>query len=149
MIYPADSLSTCTDRMLDALREAIYADAALAGWPCVMRFDALAVDGPFIGIGFAVDTASTIVGEDGSFICTEGDVTVRVTIDADDPAADTFPQVRASIWRTLNDAAALVDAGVARVFQFHGETGAGVDSSRLVADFTARALVCAATSSEE
>ncbi len=148
MIYPADSLSTCTDRMLDALRSAIYADAALAGWPCVMRFDALAVDGPYIGISFAPDPASVIVGEDGSFVCTEGDLTVRVCIDADDPAVDTFPAARASVGRTLNDTASLVEAGVARVIQFHGETGAGVDSSRLVAEFTARALVCA-TSSEE
>lgn len=146
MIEPSDNpaVATAADAALSALREVLFADASIAGWPCVMRFDALPVSGPYIALSIAPDMGKVIIGEAGEFVCCEADALVRVACDCDDPAADAYAATRAAIWRTLTDAPSMVSAGVSRVFRFSGEDSGGTDASRLVSTFTARILLEAA-----
>ena len=147
MIEPSDNpaIATTADAALAALREVLFADASIAGWPCVMRFDALPVSGPYIALSIAPDMGTAVIGEAGEFVCCEADALVRVACDVDDPAADAYAATRAAIWRALTDAPAMVSAGVSRVFRFSGEDSGGTDASRLVSTFTVRLLLEAAT----
>ena len=137
------SADTCLEIFLVRLRDALYARAPLSGFPAALPFDALPSRGAWCQIGAEPDDGTLVVDESGSFLCVEADTRVRLVCDADDPAAAAFPAARRAVRDALCDTAALVADNVAPVLIFRGESAAGVDGPRLVAEFRLRALVAA------
>lgn len=136
-----DAVDTALDRCLAALRDALYADAALYGWPAYSRFDALPAEGAYVALLAEPEESSATIGEDGRLLCVPASVAVRLVCDCDDPAAPAFPGARAAVARALADTPALVADGVGAVVQYRGERAAGADASRLVAEFSLYVLV--------